>query len=1434
MLQRSNQIFLSASERLALIQALNQLPLMQLEELVVALNPPAGVLPPINAAQGNRTSELLRWVEGPTGSGLSQLQALLSQLISPSYRATGEERDSIWQSPLNPGAPFPRVRLPENFVERPDALNAVKGNLLAGDDRALVVSAISGLGGIGKSVLATAVVLDPQVRAWFADGILWVTLGQQPDLQMLLGDWIRQLDTSREAFSANTLESAKQYLDRLLADRRILLVVDDVWDAYHVEYFRVGGPECRVLVTTRTAFIPEAERYSLDLMSPEESVALMRGELREQWKAAMEGPAREFAELLGYLPLALKLMAVQVMRGREWKMLKKEFLREEERLGFADDPRAGQSNLSEDERRRYSLRSCFGLSLQWLEPELLERFTWLGVLPEDATIHQQMAMTLWSIQDFEAEKTLVSLYESSLLTAGLETLEGKKTYRMHDLLHLIAQELIEPSQNIESTSKPKSIIQNLPHLGLTLAEAHAQLLARYRSQVPYGCWDRLPNDGYIHRHLTWHMEQANWADEVHALMAMNDAQGRNAWFEACDLIGQPSIFVEDVARGWALAEEGYASGSTRSIVLQCRYALITATLNSLVASLPISVMAEFVKQKFWTIEQAWVYVEQIRDEQKLAEAIRALAPYLSKALFQSVLAAAWVIKSESRWASVLSELAKVDGAYFTEALTAARVIKSESRRVSVLGELAKVEEADFTGVLEVARAIQDESSRAYVLVELAKVDGAYFTEALAAARAIQDESSQASVLRELAKVEGADFTGVLDVARAIQDESSQASVLRELAKVEGGDFTGVLDVARAIQDESSRASILVELAKVYGAYFTEALAAALVIQDESSRTYVLRELAKVEGGDFTEVLAAARAIQDESSQASVLVELAKVDGAYFTEALAAARVIQDESSRASVLVELTKVDGAYFTEALAAARAIQDESRRASVLRELAKVEGGDFTGVLAAARAIQDESSRTSVLRELAKVEGGDFTGVLAAVRTIQDESSWASVLVELARVDGAYFTEALAAARAIQDDESRVSVLGELAKVEGGDFTEALAVVRVIRSESRRAYLFVKLARVDGAYFTEALAAARAIRSESSRAYVLVELAKIGGADFSGVLGAACAIQSESSRAYVLRELAKVGGANFSGFLEAVRAIQSESSRASVLVELAKVDGAYFTQALAAARAIQDDESRASVLVELAKVDGAYFTQALAAARAIQDDESRASVLVELAKVDGAYFTQALAAARAIQDESSRASVLIELAKVDGGDFTGVLAAVRAIQDESSRASVLGELAKVKGADFTGVLAAARAIQDESSRASVLRELAKVEGGDFTGVLAAVRAIQDEYRRVSVLGDLAKHAPQEFLTILWNEIFSFNHKPPGAKSLSQSLLLFLMTGLLHSDWQSSLRLLSHRQRSDLMQDLVTLYPVIIDLGGETAMRGVVDEMCKVCNQWK
>jgi hypothetical protein len=101
------------------------------------------------------------------------------------------------RSGLKPGAPMPKFK-PVVWVDRPKPLQEVKDLLLGMTEQTLSIAAVYGLGGIGKSVLAQVLVEDPEVQQNFPDGILWKTLGQNPTLQTCLGDWIRELDKSRD------------------------------------------------------------------------------------------------------------------------------------------------------------------------------------------------------------------------------------------------------------------------------------------------------------------------------------------------------------------------------------------------------------------------------------------------------------------------------------------------------------------------------------------------------------------------------------------------------------------------------------------------------------------------------------------------------------------------------------------------------------------------------------------------------------------------------------------------------------------------------------------------------------------------------------------------------------------------------------------------------------------------------------------------------------------------------------------------------------------------------------------------------------------------------------------------------------------------------------------------------------------------------------
>jgi len=336
--------------------------------------------------------------------------------------------------------------LPQYFVERPEQQEAVKNLLLsqaAERPGTLVVSAIYGLGGIGKSTLAAALAHNLEVQTYFPDGILWVTLGQNPDLLPLLSGWIQRLEDYN--YKPVTVNDASKHLQTLLYDKKALLVVDDAWNPEHVEPFRVGGSNCRVLVTTREAVIKGATRYDLDVLTPDESLELLQkycGSLKLDELQL----AQNLADTVGCLPLALDLAASQIAEGVTWAELLKD-LRAEIAYLEALNLQDFEKSSSEEKGKHYSLIASFNLSLRSLTPEMLQQFAWFGVLPEDVNITPAMAATLWDITPRQALTTLRTFKTKALLLPGITLNEQQSTYRLHDLMHDMAVRCLtsEPS-----------------------------------------------------------------------------------------------------------------------------------------------------------------------------------------------------------------------------------------------------------------------------------------------------------------------------------------------------------------------------------------------------------------------------------------------------------------------------------------------------------------------------------------------------------------------------------------------------------------------------------------------------------------------------------------------------------------------------------------------------------------------------------------------------------------------------------------------------------------------------------------------------------------------------------------------------------------------------------------------------------------------------
>jgi hypothetical protein len=141
---------------------------------------------------------------------------------------------------------------PPGYVAR-DELTELIEAVCAGRTGAVGVTGTSlglhGQGGIGKSVLAVGLARDRVVRSRFPDGVFWVTLGETGDILAAQLDLLSRIDPT--APSPRTPVEADRLLRDRLADRRVLLIVDDVWSDAAAHAFRLTGPHGRVLYTSR-------------------------------------------------------------------------------------------------------------------------------------------------------------------------------------------------------------------------------------------------------------------------------------------------------------------------------------------------------------------------------------------------------------------------------------------------------------------------------------------------------------------------------------------------------------------------------------------------------------------------------------------------------------------------------------------------------------------------------------------------------------------------------------------------------------------------------------------------------------------------------------------------------------------------------------------------------------------------------------------------------------------------------------------------------------------------------------------------------------------------------------------------------------------------------------------------------------------------------
>lgn len=300
----------------------------------------------------------------------------------------------------------------------------------------LVICALGGLGGVGKTWLALHWAHQNVER--FPDGQLYVNLrGFDPTEEPVpaataLCGFLDALGVAPGAVPAEAQAQAGLYRS-LLADKRVLVVLDNARDADQVVPLLPGGSECTVLITSRNHLGPlvaahGARALELDVLPASEAREVLVRRLGEDRVARDSQAAEELLTACAGLPLALGIVAARAARHPAFPL-----------AALAADLRdaSGRLDALDPGDRQATLRAVLSWSVYAMRPEAIGAFSLLALAPGGDIVPAATA-SLLALPSHEAQALLHELEDACLLQ---QHTPGR--YRMHDLVRLYAHECAE-------------------------------------------------------------------------------------------------------------------------------------------------------------------------------------------------------------------------------------------------------------------------------------------------------------------------------------------------------------------------------------------------------------------------------------------------------------------------------------------------------------------------------------------------------------------------------------------------------------------------------------------------------------------------------------------------------------------------------------------------------------------------------------------------------------------------------------------------------------------------------------------------------------------------------------------------------------------------------------------------------------------------------
>ena len=270
----------------------------------------------------------------------------------------------------------------------------------------------------------------------FPDGIAWVTIGEDargPDLAAKVNDVTETVSRSKPSLSDPAL--AGSALGEALGNRRMLLVVDDIWSRAQLEPFLSGGPNTVRLVTTRQhQVLPDTSAHvDVDAMATAEARGLLLSGLDGVGEDVVVGLLKATGRWPVLLALVNGAARSDVARGADGG----------EALGdilaalISDGPTA--LDVSNPDDRSHAVSATLELSLSRLSATERDRYQELAVFPEDVEVPLTVLARYWAhtgqLSTLQVRRLCSSLYDLSLLAEY--HLDTPPRLRLHDVIRAL-------------------------------------------------------------------------------------------------------------------------------------------------------------------------------------------------------------------------------------------------------------------------------------------------------------------------------------------------------------------------------------------------------------------------------------------------------------------------------------------------------------------------------------------------------------------------------------------------------------------------------------------------------------------------------------------------------------------------------------------------------------------------------------------------------------------------------------------------------------------------------------------------------------------------------------------------------------------------------------------------------------------------------------